>query len=102
EALGALFDVANGMQVLIEFRTVVLAQAAAQRFGFVEARIEHAVPRAQPRALRLDAAGLLAEEAVENLAWIVFGRKRHAVSRKGKCRGIQRTPGAGADRKFQR
>ena len=61
-----------------------LPSARRSDFRVVEDGVEHAAALDEARALRGDAARLLAEEAVEDVARIVLGRQRHAVAGKGQ------------------
>ena len=49
-----------------------------------------------------DAAGLLAEQAVEDVAGVVLGRQGDAVPGEGQGGRVVRLPGARTDREFQR
>ena len=102
EPLGALLHIADGVQVLVELRAVVLAQVEPQRLGVVEHGVEHAAAFGRAGPLGGDAAGRLAEEPVKDVLGIVLGRQRHAVAREGQRRGVERLAGARGDRKFER
>ena len=102
EALGALFDVAHGVKVLIKLATVILAQRQPEGFGLLQHGIQNAVPLDQAGTLGGDATRFFAEEAVEHVPRIVLGRQRDAIT--GKCQrgGIQRCACARADGELQR
>ena len=69
----ALFDVANGCQILVVLLLTLLSEFVSKCFRLFQYAIEHAGLGAEATARFFDGSASVAEEAVENLLWFVEG-----------------------------
>jgi len=102
QPIGAGLHVTNGVQIFIELCPVVAAQLAAQGFRVIEDRVEHAVVRFEPLALRLYSSGVFAEQAIEHRARVLLRGQRRSIAREGQCGRVIRLADAGGDGQFER